>query len=195
MASPMGDAPVVHVHYDRRRLGCGGCLLVIFAFVLLGNAKDWWREAETRIAEQRSRNEAEERRRNLAREIETFASQQAPELQRAVEELGSLADRHRERVKKLGDTLRSLGREPKADADYRRWVERLRKLEESRAELIRRREDAYLLWQKFVMSQDPAEKASYQGALDRGRQAAEGASDLLKKLLAESENGGVEPPR
>jgi len=181
---------VVYVQRQKRMGCCSVLLLMIVGIWLLGNARDWWSSFKRDQTKSEQLEEQEKNRAAIQEDMERFAEEQAPGVQRAMDELKLIQARDQERMKKLEQTLLALGRKPEEDQDWRTLRVRQDEIERKRQELARRLEDAFLKWQKFLISQDPAEQKRYEDALKDGEQAAEETSRRLEELLRESGNGG-----
>ena len=179
----------IHIH-TRRKGGIGCCgvfLIAIVAFWFYGNAKDWWTSFREEQEQEDRREEQIEKRREIEADLERFGSEQAPGLRRAIEDLDEMGARDEQRMEKLARTLTALGRDPEEDEDYVRMRERSAEIRRKRMDLETRMEDAFLLWQKFLISQDPAEQKRYEDALRSGEQAALETTRRMEELLEESE--------
>ncbi len=176
----------VYVHVNRGP-GClarlGGCVLLI---ILVPVARNLYTDYQAGEGERRRAAEEEEKaaqRAQLNRRIAEFAREHAPELDRAIEDLTALHATRRKRIGDLEKTFRDLGRRPEDDADWVKWRREAHDLEAGLGDLRRRREEAFLLWEKFRLNEDPAERRRFEEALRAGREAAEAATGNLKSLL------------
>lgn len=170
-----------------QRPGClaraGGCVLVLLLLPVARNLYTDYKAGEgERERAAREEQQAAERA-ALNRRIAEFAVENAPELARAIEDLAALHAARRKRIGDLEKTFRDLGRRPEDDADWVRWRREAQDLEAGLADLRNRREEAFLLWEKFRLNEDPAERQRYEHALRTGRDAAEAATANLKSLL------------
>ena len=181
---------VVYVQRQKRMGCCSVLVLIIAGFWLLGNAKDWWGAFQKQQEESERVEKQEKSRAAIQEDIERFAAEQAPGVQRALDELALIQERDRTRMEKLAQTLEALGRNPEEDPDWLKLRDRQGEIEGKRDDLARRLEDAFLKWQKFLISQDPAEQKRYEDALREGEVAAGETSKRLEELLEESANGG-----
>jgi hypothetical protein len=167
-----------------KKIGCGtGCLVVIVGLLV------WWKGSAIweSISEKRAESRQEAERAAIQQDLDQFGKELAPVLKGAIDELESFKERDEERLSQLESTLTALGRKPEEDPDWQRLTERLAEIEVKRKELTRKLEDAYLLWQKYLINQDPEEQARYERALQSGEEAARETSTRLKELLDESD--------
>ncbi len=176
----------VHIHVNRRP-GClaqaGGCLLLL---ILIPVARSLYRGHEAGEADRLRAKEQEQKdaqRAELKRRIADWAREHAPELDRAIEELGAIHAARRKKIGELERTFRDLDRRPEEDADWVRWRREAQELEAGLSDLRARREEAFVLWEKFRLNEDPAERRRYEESLRAGREAAEAATGSLKALL------------
>jgi len=173
----------------KRGLGCGGCLLVLVGLFGVSRATDVWDKFWEEKEQEEQREEQLEKRNAIESDVQQFASEQAPGLKKALDDLGDIRTRDEQRLKKLAETLTALDRKPEEDPDYARLKNRVAEMERKQDELTRQLEEAYLLWQKFLISRNPEEQKRYEDALRTGQKTAEDTNRRMRELREEFESG------
>jgi hypothetical protein len=182
-----GGAPYYAPNTRRKRIGCGtGCLLVIVGVFLLVKGTNWWEDFTERRQADRHAEEQAEKRAEIEGKIRKFGREYATVLLGAIEDLESFTERDRKRLEKLEKTLTGLGRVPEEDEDWRRLKSRLREVESKRESLVRQLEEAYLLYQKYLINSEPSEQQRYEEAIATGEKSAKETKQALEELLRDS---------
>lgn len=154
--------------------GCVGILvLVVMAVAIAGHVSGCLAHME------KGRDESKKRERIMMREqkererlhddLRNFALRYAPRLWETSVRASAEITNQNERIERLEHTLRELGRDPAADADFQRICQRRDQLVRATEVMRQKLEDAYLAAQKSEVIQDGA---SYQ--------------DMMRQILQES---------
>jgi hypothetical protein len=104
-------------------------------------------------------------------ELSVFAHANIPEVERLIDDLSLQIIDRQSRLKDLNDALRLAKREPKDDAEYRKWSDMIVRLNAVLEEAKTLRADTYVAWQKHLLASGAGAGADEMAAIFDGATA------------------------